>query len=92
MSLEGGREGRGGEGMGGDGGREGGRKEGREGGREEGREGGRGRMTVIHIIIAPQYLNSNQVTYYVITCKSAFDWVYAEQWYLLITSDVTWTQ
>ena len=57
-----------------------------EGGREE------GRMTVIHIIMAPQYLNINHVTYYVITCKSAFDLVYAEQWYLLITSDVTWTQ
>ena len=40
----------------------------------------------------PQYLNSNHVTYYVITCKSAFDWVYAEQWYVIITSDVTWTQ
>ena len=46
---------------------------GREGGREgrdvrggEGR-GGRGGMTVIHIIMAPQYLNSNNVTYYAIT-------------------------
>ena len=48
-------------------------------------------MTVIHILMAPQYLNSNHVTYYVITCKSAFDWVYAEQWYVIITSDVTWT-
>ena len=50
-------------------------------------------MTVIHIIMAPQYLNSNRVTYYVITCKSAFDWVYAEQWYVIITFtfDVTWT-
>ena len=40
----------------------------------------------------PQCLNSNHVTYYVITCKSAFDWVYTEQWYVIITSDVTWTQ
>ena len=56
MSLEGGREGRGGEGE-------------REGEREEGREeGGRGGMTVIHIILmAPQYLYNNDVTYYVIT-------------------------
>ena len=56
MSLEGGREGRGGEGRG---------SEGREG-RERGREGGG--MTVIHIILmAPQYLYNNDVTYYVIT-------------------------
>ena len=33
----------------------------------EGREGGRGGMTVIHILMAPQYLNNNHVTYYVIT-------------------------
>ena len=51
MSLEGGREG--GEGRGGEG--------------ERGREGGGGGMTVIHIVLAPQYLNSNHVTYYVIT-------------------------
>ena len=57
MSLEGGREG-------GAGGGEGGR----EGERREGREGGRGGMTVIHIILmAPQYLYNNDVTYYVIT-------------------------
>ena len=37
------------------------------GGREGGREGGRGGMTVIHILMAPQYLNNNHVTYYVIT-------------------------
>ena len=49
-------------------------------------------MTVIHILMGPQYSYSNHVTYYVITCKSAFDWVYAEQWYVIITSDVTWTQ
>ena len=30
-----------------------------------------------------QYLNSNHVTYYVITCNSVFDWVYGEQWYVL---------
>ena len=46
-------------------------------------------MTVIINSNRPQYLNSNHVTYYVITCKSAFDWVYAEQWYVIITSDVT---
>ena len=46
-------------------------------------------MTVIHIPKTPQYFNSRHVTYYVITCKSAFDWVYAEQWYVSITFDVT---
>ena len=36
------------------------------------------------------YLYSDDVTYYVITCKSAFDWVYAaQQWYVIITFDVT---
>ena len=77
MSLEGG-EGRGGEGRGGEG--RGGEGRGGEGGREG------GGMTVIHIILmAPYiqtnneelYLYNNDVTYYVITCKSAFDWVYA---------------
>ena len=36
---------------------------GREGRGEEGREGGRGRggMTVIHLVLAPQYLNSSHV-------------------------------
>ena len=59
MSLEEG--GKGGEGRGG---REGGRE---RGGREGGRRG-RGGMTVIHIILmAPQYLYNNDVTYYVIT-------------------------
>ena len=98
MSLEGegGREGRGGEGRGGEGrggegrgGREGGReggKEGRREGRREGREvgrGGRERMDDCYSYYnGPQYLNSNHVTYYVITFKSAFDWVYAEQWYV----------
>ena len=59
----------------------------------EGREGtgGRGGMTVIHILMSPQYLNGNHVTYYVITCKSSFDEVYPEQWYVIITSDVNWT-
>ena len=62
VSLEGGR-GR----EGGRGGRE--RRGGREGGRERGGRGGRGRggMTVIHILMAPQYLYNNHVTYYVIT-------------------------
>ena len=73
--------------------REGGREEGRGGeGEGERREGGRGGMTVIHIILmAPYiqtnneelYLYNNDVTYYVITCKSTFDWVYAEQWYVI---------
>ena len=59
MSLEGGRERRGGDGRGGEGGREG------EGGRARGGSGG---MTVIHIILmAAQYLYNNDVTYYVIT-------------------------
>ena len=59
MSLEGGREG--------GKGREGEGRGGREGGREEG-GGGEGGMTVIHIILmAPQYLYNNDVTYYVIT-------------------------
>ena len=53
----------GGEGRGGEGGRE---REG-EGERREGREGGRGGMTVIHILMALQYLYNNHVTYYVIT-------------------------
>ena len=65
MSLEGGRgkEGRGkGEGRGGE------RREGgREGGGREGGEGGRGKMTVIHILMAPRYLYNNRFTYYVIT-------------------------
>ena len=71
MSLEGGRKGRGGEGRGGEGrGRRMGRG-GREGERREGREGG---MTVIHIILMPsKYSYNNDVTYYVITCKSTFD-------------------
>ena len=56
----------------GEGGREGrreGRREGGMGGREGGKkgEGGMGGMTVIHILMAPQYLNNNHVTYYVIT-------------------------
>ena len=54
--------GRGGDGRGGWGG---------EGRGWEGRVGrggeGRGEMTVIHFIMAPQYLNKNHVTYYVIT-------------------------
>ena len=79
MTLEGGkggREGRGGEGRGGEG-REGEKRGG------EGREGGREGMTVV---MAPQYLNSNHVTYYVITCTSVL-----EQWYVIITYDVNGT-
>ena len=52
-----------------EGGREGG--EGRGGMGKGGRQGsvgdGRGGMTVIHILMAPPYLNSNHATYYVIT-------------------------
>ena len=51
-----------------------GRREGeREGRREGGSEGGRGGegerrgMTVIHILMAPRYINNNRVTYYGIT-------------------------
>ena len=46
----------------------GGEGEGRggEGKGGEGR-GGEGGMTVIHILMAPQYINNNHVTYYVIT-------------------------
>ena len=64
MSLEEG-EGRGVEGRegreGGDGG------EGREGREGEERRGGRRGITVIHILMAPQHLNNDHVTYYVIT-------------------------
>ena len=64
-----------------------------EGGREEDREGREGRRDDCYTYSnGPQYLNGNHVTYYVITGKSAFDWVYAEQWYVIITSDVTWTK
>ena len=50
-------------------------------------------MTVIHIILmAQKYPYNNDVTYYVITCKSTFDWVYAEQWYVMITFVVTDTR
>ena len=37
-----------------------------------GSDGGEGWLLYI-ILMAPQYLNSNHVTYYVIMCKSAFD-------------------
>ena len=72
VTLEGGRERRGGREGGGEGrdgrGREG-KGRGGEGRGGEGRRrgGGRGWMTVIHILMAPQYLNNNRVTYYVIT-------------------------
>ena len=59
MSLEGGREGRGGEGKGGEGGRE---------------EGGERRDECYTYSNGPQYLNSSYVTYYVITCQSAFEY------------------
>ena len=52
-----GREGKGGEG----------RVWGGEGRGREGRDEGRRGMTVIHILMAPQYLNNKHVKYYVIT-------------------------
>ena len=59
---------------------------------ERGRErGGRGGMTVIHILMALQYLYNNHVTYYVITqvnIRLGLRRLHAEQWYV-ITSDVT---
>ena len=64
----------------------------------EGREGARGGMTVIHIILmAPYiqtnneelYLYNNDVTYYVITCNSAFD--NNDVTYYLITRNYQWT-
>ena len=95
MSLEGGREGgRGREGRGGE------RGEGMEGGRVGGRGwGGRGGMTVIHIILmAPYiqtnneelYLYNNDVTYYVITCNSAFEYN-NDVTYYVITRNYQWT-
>ena len=50
-----------------------------------GREGGKGGMNVTTYANRPQYLISSYVTYYVITCKSPFDWVYTEQWYVIIS-------
>ena len=41
--------------------------EGRGGEGEGEGEGREGWITVIHILMAPQYVNSNHVTYYVIT-------------------------
>ena len=60
MSLEGG-EGRAGQGR---------RGEGRRG---VGREGGERRDECYTYSNGPQYLNSSYVTYYVITCQSAFE-------------------
>ena len=65
--------------------------EGGRGGREVGRKAREGGMTVTHsnsdttnpLSFPQRYLNSNHVTYYVVTCQSAFDWVYGEQWYVL---------
>ena len=78
-----------------EGGREGGEGRGGEGKGGEGRggegRGGEGRDdcytystsdTTNPLSFPLQYLNSNHVTYYVITCNSAFDWVYGEQWYV----------
>ena len=60
-------------------------------GKGKGVRGARGGMTVIHIILMAPYIQTNNeelylydVTYYVITFKSAFDWIYAaQQWYVL---------
>ena len=89
-------EGRGGEGRGGRGGR---------GGRERRDECytysngpqylNSSYVTYYVIICQSAFEYNNDVTYYVITCtacKSPFDWVYTEQWYVIITSDVTWTE
>ena len=70
-----------------EGGREGGWREG--GGREGGREGRDDYYTyysdgTIQTNSEELYLYNNDVTYYVITFKSAFDCVYAtQQWYVL---------
>ena len=86
MSLEGG--GREGRGRGGEG----------EGGRE-GMGGGRGGMTVIHIILMGPYIQTNNeelylynndVTYYVITCNSAFEYN-NDVTYYVITHNYQWT-
>ena len=70
-----------------------------EGRREEGDGGGRGGMTVIHIILmAPYiqtnneelYLYNNDVTYYVITCNSAFEYN-NDVTYYVITRNYQWT-
>ena len=62
-------------------------------------EGGRGGMTVIHIILmAPYiqtnneelYLYNNDVTYYVITCNSAFEYN-NDVTYYVITHNYQWT-
>ena len=69
------------------------------GGREGGDGGGRGGMTVIHIILmAPYiqtnneelYLYNNDVTYYVITCNSAFEYN-NDVTYYVITRNYRWT-
>ena len=77
-------------------GREGGR--GGEGGRE-GMGGGRGGMTVLHIILMAPYIQTNNeelnlynndVTYYVITCNSAFEYN-NDVTYYVITRNYQWT-
>ena len=93
-------EGRGGEGRGGEGRVEEGRGEGgMEGWREGGDGGGRGGMTVIHIILMAPYIQTNNeeiyvynndVTYYVITCNSAFEYI-NDVTYYVITRNYQWT-
>ena len=94
MSLEGGRGGVGREGMGWEGGRGGRGKRGRRGGRDEcyTYSNGPQYLNSSYVTCQPAFEYNNDVTYYVITCKSPFDWVYTEQWYVIITSDVTWTE
>ena len=79
---------------------EGGRREGRGGeGWGEGMGGGRGGMTVIHIILMAPYIQTNNedlyvynndVTFYVITCNSAFEYN-NDVTYYVITRNYRWT-
>ena len=51
-----------------------------------GREGGRGGMTVIHILMAPQYLNSNHIMNYVILFQSTLSLTSGNNNYYLVFS------
>ena len=49
-------------------------------------------MTVINILMAPQYLNNNHVLRNNVSRRSIVPCcLHAEQWYVIITFDVTWT-
>ena len=80
--------------MGGEGRGRGGEGRGGEGmGRREGPQYSNSSYVTYYVITCQSAVEfNNDVTYYVITCKSPFDWVYTEQWYVIITSDVTWTE